>query len=693
MSLSSRSTPPVPERAESDLDSTAELPVLDAAASSAQEHPPGRTDTWVMPPTTREALSAAAGVDDDEVRQLEASLRSVSLTLRETQELLATRGERLAQLEREREEARAAHAAAEQRSGALAAGLAQQQAAAAQQALQLAEARRAGTAAGERSVAFEQRAAALAAQLEQREAHAAQHAVLLEESRQAHAAAEQRAQQLERRLEEHAEAQRAQRSQDLEQQQSQAARNRAQAASLMEDLHYERARAMSYFESLQTAEGRRLIAEGLVVQLQQEADANAHDAARLGRELTGRDSQARERDAELAQGAARVARLEQQLSAFTAALAERDTQLRDARQEAQALQSSLTRLEAEINAGAQRLRTHEELAEQHRAVGAQQQGELQRLLAEQTDLSAALAGARAEAAAVASQSASLQSTGAAAQERVRALEAALATEQQRATALEQELTKVRGEMEAWGSALRSVQQEREEQLARLAAAEERARLLEQQADEQREALQTLQSQCDAHATRERELEADRRAAEDTVHRLESEGRSRHARIEELEKSNREWRAAAEEARHGSSDTAANPVLREAARQLAEPQPAAAEPAAFAEPAATAEPPPDGATRLLIHKEDGREIVHVLGRKTSIGRTPDNDLQIDAKFVSRHHAVILVGSSNTIIEDLNSTNGVLVNGRRITRHTLREGDRIAIGRTQYRFALRKSADKR
>jgi chromosome segregation ATPase len=692
MSLSSRSTPPVVERAEPELDSTAELPVLDAAATAAQEHPPGRTDTWVMPPPTREALTAAAGVND-EMRQLEASLRSVSVTLRETQELLATRGERLAQLEREREEARAALAAAEQRSGALTAELGQQQAAAAQQALQLAEARQAITAAEERSAAAERRAAALAAQLEQREADAARHAVQLEESRQAHTTAEQRARQLERRLEEHADEQRTQRSQELEQQQAQAARNRAQAASLMEDLHYERARAMSYFESLQTAEGRRLIAEGLVVQLQQEVDAHAHDAARLGRELTGRDSQARERDAELAQRAARVARLEQQLSAFTAALAERDTQLRDARQEAQALQSGLTRVEAEMSAGAERLRTHEELAEQHRAVGAQQQGELQRLLSERTDLSAALATARAEAAAAATQSASLQATGAAAQERVRQLEAALGSEQQRVTQLDQELTKVRGEMEAWGGALRSVQQEREGQLARHAAAEERARLLEQQAEEQREALQTLQSQCDAHAARARELEGDLRAAEDTVHRLESEGRSRNARIEELEKSNREWRTAAEEARHVSSDTAANPVLREAARQLADAPLAAAEPAACAEPAFTAEPLPDGATRLLIHKEGGREIVHVLGRKTSIGRTPDNDLQIDAKFVSRHHAVILVGPSNTIIEDLNSTNGVLVNGRRITRHTLREGDQIAIGRSHYRFALRRSADKR
>jgi len=84
---------------------------------------------------------------------------------------------------------------------------------------------------------------------------------------------------------------------------------------------------------------------------------------------------------------------------------------------------------------------------------------------------------------------------------------------------------------------------------------------------------------------------------------------------------------------------------------------------------------------------------VLGRKTSVGRTPDNDLQIDAKFISRHHAVILVGPVHTLIEDLNSTNGVQVNGRRITRHSLKDGDTVLFGRAQYRFAVRDSGDKR
>ena len=76
-------------------------------------------------------------------------------------------------------------------------------------------------------------------------------------------------------------------------------------------------------------------------------------------------------------------------------------------------------------------------------------------------------------------------------------------------------------------------------------------------------------------------------------------------------------------------------------------------------------------------------------KRMIGRTPDNDVRLDANFVSRHHAVILVSARATLIEDLNSTNGVIVNGRRVTRQALHDGDEIAIGTAQFRFELRPS----
>ena len=244
---------------------------------------------------------------------------------------------------------------------------------------------------------------------------------------------------------------------------------------------------------------------------------------------------------------------------------------------------------------------------------------------------------------------------------------------------EEELATVRREMEDWGSALKSMHVERGTYQATLGDVEARARLAERQAAEQVEALNVIQAQAARSAARVKELEADLLAAEDTVNRLESDARKNGARLEELERAQQQFRATLQVAQPDTkADAAASPPAAQPARE-AEEQGAALL--------------PDGAARLLIYQIDGREVVHVLARKTSIGRTPDNDLQIDAKFVSRHHAVVLAGPSQTIVEDLNSTNGVQVNGRRVTRQVLQDGDTLAIGRQQYRFAVRKSQDKR
>jgi len=63
----------------------------------------------------------------------------------------------------------------------------------------------------------------------------------------------------------------------------------------------------------------------------------------------------------------------------------------------------------------------------------------------------------------------------------------------------------------------------------------------------------------------------------------------------------------------------------------------------------------------------------------IGRTPDNDLQIDSKYISRHHCQIVTTADGSLVEDLNSTNGVYVKSRRIRIQHLNDGDVIAIGR--------------
>ena len=105
------------------------------------------------------------------------------------------------------------------------------------------------------------------------------------------------------------------------------------------------------------------------------------------------------------------------------------------------------------------------------------------------------------------------------------------------------------------------------------------------------------------------------------------------------------------------------------------------------PAGAYAPPAPASQRLLVRAEGDSGIVHVLGKRTTIGRIPANDLRIDADSISRHHAVVLVTDSSTVVEDLNSTNGVFVNDVRVTRHALRNGDLLTIGKTSFRYVLK------
>jgi chromosome segregation ATPase len=90
---------------------------------------------------------------------------------------------------------------------------------------------------------------------------------------------------------------------------------------------------------------------------------------------------------------------------------------------------------------------------------------------------------------------------------------------------------------------------------------------------------------------------------------------------------------------------------------------------------------------LIRIDGDRSISHTLGRRTRIGRAAGCELHIDSTSVSRHHALILAGTREAIIEDLNSTNGVILNGRRVTRQVLNDGDIVTLGDIQFRYAAK------
>jgi general secretion pathway protein A len=68
----------------------------------------------------------------------------------------------------------------------------------------------------------------------------------------------------------------------------------------------------------------------------------------------------------------------------------------------------------------------------------------------------------------------------------------------------------------------------------------------------------------------------------------------------------------------------------------------------------------------------------------IGRTPDNDLQIDSKFISRHHCQIVTQPDACLIEDLNSTNGIYVQSKRVRRYNLNDGDVVQVGQHEIMY---------
>lgn len=84
-------------------------------------------------------------------------------------------------------------------------------------------------------------------------------------------------------------------------------------------------------------------------------------------------------------------------------------------------------------------------------------------------------------------------------------------------------------------------------------------------------------------------------------------------------------------------------------------------------------------KIIVTFNDAEVSEHVLDKETTvIGRHPDNDIHIDNIAVSGSHAKIITILTDSFLEDLNSTNGTLVNGKPIQKHALKDGDVIEVG---------------
>jgi pSer/pThr/pTyr-binding forkhead associated (FHA) protein len=89
---------------------------------------------------------------------------------------------------------------------------------------------------------------------------------------------------------------------------------------------------------------------------------------------------------------------------------------------------------------------------------------------------------------------------------------------------------------------------------------------------------------------------------------------------------------------------------------------------------------------LILSMDGLVLkeIPLTKERTTIGRKPHNDIQIDNLAVSGEHAVIVTILNDSFLEDLGSTNGTVVNGNPIKKHFLQNNDIVELGKYKLKF---------
>lgn len=90
---------------------------------------------------------------------------------------------------------------------------------------------------------------------------------------------------------------------------------------------------------------------------------------------------------------------------------------------------------------------------------------------------------------------------------------------------------------------------------------------------------------------------------------------------------------------------------------------------------------------ILESDDPALVFRMLPRSLkTVGRAPRADFIVDAPLVSRLHCRLSMDGNDCLdVEDLGSTNGTFVNGRKVRRAPLRAGDTLKVGRVE--FAVR------
>jgi len=92
---------------------------------------------------------------------------------------------------------------------------------------------------------------------------------------------------------------------------------------------------------------------------------------------------------------------------------------------------------------------------------------------------------------------------------------------------------------------------------------------------------------------------------------------------------------------------------------------------------------------ILKGNDAGAQFKITGSTVRLGRSADSDIVVTDASVSRNHAELIRVNESFVIKDLNSSNGVFVNGKKIKEHYLASGDVFSIGNHEYRYIEKES----
>jgi chromosome segregation ATPase len=483
-----------------------------------------------------------------------------------------------------------------------------------------------------------------------------------------------------------------------------AQRERAAAVARADELSRELAEKNA---SLEAATGReRSLAEALSGEQESARrravllDTARADAARLAQELADTRAAEARQSAALAASESLLERRAADLQGLQRSLQHESTARERLAAEVTALQAQLTNCIESLQSRESYRTLYESVLQEleielaaERDEGEQKRGALEsrlnELAAQRGDASEQLLTVRSALAAAQERAETEARSSAAAAERQRELESAGAARQAELADARLEIERNRGLLADLTAALLQSQTMFSDQRRLLEEREAAAAAMAADHAEQTARVTVLRGQIEELTARLATPEAERRVLEDRVAALQREVAGSHSRLAHLESMNSELRATVGQldtllAERDAELQRATQIASMNAYALGRVQSSIDELGRTL--TASEGTPAQAQVSILTRIDGGQNHSVVLRGRTTIGRDHDNDLALTMRSVSRHHAVLIPALRTAFVQDLGSTNGVLVNQRRVRCARLEHGDVVTFGGAQFRYTV-------